>query len=105
MRNANRSGAKRLLTGALAAAGSSVLVVGLTAGPAAAHDHRIETPGQGDPVIGEEPFHGDDPSSGAILANPNVDSDQHATWGMHPIHHFLHLGPSHEARAITVHRM
>ena len=72
---------------------------------AGAHEHQICTPGGGDPVLSPEPFHGDDPSGGAILNNPNVGATQYATWGMHPLHHFLHLGPSAGSRAITVVRL
>lgn len=73
-----------------------------TVASAAAHGHQICTPGGGDPVIDPEPFHGDDPTGGAILHNPNVDEAQYNAWGLHPIHHFVHLGPSAGSRAITV---
>jgi hypothetical protein len=82
------------------------IVLSLTvAGSAAAHDHQVCTPGAGDPLIGAEPFHGQDPSGGAILNNPNVSPVQYAAWGMHPIHHFLHFGRSADTRAITVIRI
>ena len=72
---------------------------------ASAHEHQICIPGAGDPVLAPEPFHGEDPSGGAILNNPNVNPTQYATWGLHPLHHFLHLGPSGGERAITVIRL
>jgi len=71
-------------------------------GIVAAHGHQICTPGAGDAVIDPEPFHGQDPSGGAIQSNPNVSSSAYTAWGMHPIHHFLHIGPSNGSRAITV---
>ncbi len=70
-----------------------------------AHEHQICTPGAGDPVLSPEPFHGQDPSGGAIRNNPNVNEAQYTTWGLHPLHHFLHLGPSSGERAITVIRL
>lgn len=70
-----------------------------------AHEHQICTPGAGDPILAPEPFHGEDPTGGAILNNPNVSPTQYATWGLHPLHHFLHLGPSSGERAITVIRL
>ena len=72
------------------------------AGPVSAHGHQICTPGRGDPIIDPEPFHGQDPTNGAILSNPNVTAAAYAAWGLHPIHHFLHIGPSVDARAISV---
>ncbi len=80
-------------------------LLGMMAGAASAHEHQICTPGAGDPVLAPEPFHGEDPTGGAILNNPNVDPAQHARWGLHPLHHFLHLGPSSGERAITVIRL
>ena len=80
-------------------------MVGTMVDTAGAHEHQICTPGTGDPVLSPEPFHGQDPSGGAILNNPHVRDDQYAAWGMHPLHHFLHLGPSREERAITVIRL
>lgn len=70
-----------------------------------AHEHQICTPGAGDPVLAPEPFHEEDPTGGAILNNPNVNEAQYLTWGLHPLHHFLHLGPSSGERAITVIRL
>lgn len=81
---------------------SSVVTLALATGSAGAHSHQICTPGQGDPELGQEPFHTEDPSGGAILNNPNVTQANYDTWGLHPIHHFLHLGPSADSRAITV---
>jgi len=87
----------------LALAATLVALTSLaTSGIVAAHAHQICTPGAGDPVIDPEPVHGDDPSGGAILNNPNVTLAAYTTWGMHPIHHFLHIGPSSDTRAITV---
>ena len=81
---------------------ASVMSLTLAAGTAGAHEHQICTPGQGDPTLDQEPFHTEDPSGGAILNNPNVTQANYDTWGLHPIHHFLHLGPSADDRAITV---
>ena len=79
-----------------------VMTLVLAVGTAGAHSHQICTPGQGDPELGQEPFHTQDPSNGAILNNPNVTQANYDTWGLHPIHHFLHVGPSADDRAITV---
>ncbi len=82
-----------------------VTALTLAVGTAGAHEHQICTPGQGDPKLEQEPFHNTedkDPSNGAILNNPNVAPANYATWGLHPIHHFLHVGPSADDRAITV---
>jgi len=81
---------------------ASVMTLMLAVGTASAHSHQICTPGQGDPTLSQEPFHTEDPSNGAILNNPNVTQANYDTWGLHPIHHFLHLGPSADDRAITV---
>ena len=81
---------------------AAVMVLTLAVGTAGAHEHQICTPGQGDPTLDQEPFHTQDPSNGAILNNPNVLPANYATWGLHPIHHFLHVGPSADDRAITV---
>lgn len=80
----------------------AVLTSLATVGIVTAHGHQICTPGAGDPVVDPEPFHGQDPSGGAILNNPNVTLTAYTAWGMHPIHHFLHIGPSRDSRAITV---
>ena len=88
-----------ILTLAFALASSVVLVTAVTA---EAHEHQICTPGTGDPVLPEEPFHGDDPTGGAILNNPNVTATNYNTWGLHPLHNFLHRGPSEQERIITV---
>ncbi len=61
---------------------SAVMAVALVVGPVSAHEHQICTPGQGDPMLAEEPFHDD-----GIL---------------HPKHTYLHKGPSAEHREITV---
>ena len=73
-----------------------------TGGTARAHEHQICTPGAGDPVLKQEPFHGGDPSNGAILNNPHVTEANYNRWGLHPLHNFLHLGPSADNRAITI---
>ena len=80
----------------------AVMTVTLAVGAASAHEHQICTPGQGDPVLAEEPFHGEDPTGGAILNNPNVTQANYDAWGLHPKHHFLHVGPSSGDRAVTV---
>lgn len=72
-----------------------------TATPALAHVHQICTPGAGDPLIQEEPYHGTLPgASGAtrqdLDTNPNVGSR-----GFHPIHESLHLTTA-TSRNITV---
>ncbi len=60
---------------------AALMALTLAAGTASAHEHQICTPGQGDPVLSEEPFHG----------------------GLfHPKHTYLHKGPSADERAITV---
>jgi hypothetical protein len=79
-----------------------VMALTLAVGTAGAHEHQICTPGQGDPKLDQEPFHTEDPSNGAILNNPNVTDANYARWGLHPIHHFLHVGPSADNREITV---
>ena len=81
---------------------ASIMALTLAVGTASAHEHQICTPGQGDPTLDQEPFHTQDPSNGAILNNPNVTEANYDTWGLHPKHHFLHVGPSADDRAITV---
>ena len=86
---------------ALAVALTSTVTL-VTPGAADAHEHQICTPGAGDPVLPEEPFHGEDPTGGAILNNPNVTAANLGTWGLHPLHNFLHKGPSSLEREVTI---
>ncbi len=88
-----------ILTLACVLASSVTLVTAVTAD---AHEHQICTPGVGDPVLPEEPFHGEDPTGGAILNNPNVTTQNYNSWGLHPLHNFLHRGPSSQEREVTV---
>lgn len=85
----------------LALSAALLLALGVASG-VSAHGHQVCTPGAGDPLIAPEPFHGDDPSGGAILTNPHVSETAYEAWGLHPIHHFLHIGPSADTRGITV---
>jgi hypothetical protein len=89
---------KRKLTALLI--GTGVLMG--AAGGASAHSHQILTPGKGDPIISLEPFHGTDPTNGAITNNPNVAELYSPTHGLHPIHYFLHMGPGQENSNIQV---
>lgn len=57
---------------------------------------RSAHPGVGDPLIDPEPFHGADPSGGAILRNPKVSASAYEAWD------FLHIGPSANSRNISV---
>ena len=86
----------------LAALALLVSISVATSGRAYAHEHQICTPGAGDPVLKEEPFHGGDPTNGAILNNPHVTQANYDAWGLHPLHNFLHVGPAGDNRAITI---
>jgi hypothetical protein len=57
-----------------------VMALTLAVGTANAHEHKICTPGQGDPMLDQEPFHTQDPSNGAILNNVNATPQNYAPW-------------------------
>lgn len=86
---------------ARAALGAAILIA-VAAAPAFAHEHSLTTPG-GNVVCLSDPQEGGDPSSGAMAAGNKWVPDDMIGGGIyrghHPMHWFLHLGPSKDDRA------
>ncbi|MFP5308010.1 MAG: hypothetical protein ACLGIR_00335 [Actinomycetes bacterium] len=88
---------RRHLVAAAAAAALSTI-----SAPAAAHTHQVCTPGNGDPLIQPEPYHGSMPGESGGTRQDVGSNPNHGSRGFHPIHESLHLSNAAGQRAITV---
>lgn len=70
--------------------------------PASAHTHQVCTPGNGDPIIQPEPYHGSMPGGSGATRQDVGSNPNHGSRGFHPIHESLHLSNAAGQRAITV---